>query len=59
MALGHALAIGVVVLLVYIAGAVIPSQWLQIGGAAKLFVIAIWKLWRPRHPTCEDEALTL
>jgi hypothetical protein len=51
IALGHALAIGLVVLLVYIVGAVIPSRWLQIGGAATLFVIAIWKLWRARHPT--------
>ena len=51
IALGHALAIGLVVLLVYIVGAVIPSQWLQTGGATTLFVIAIWKLWRARHPT--------
>ena len=51
IALGHALAIGLVVLPVYIVGAVIPSQWLQIGGAATLFSIAIWKLWRARHPT--------
>ena len=51
IAFGHALAIGLVVLLVYIVGAVIPSQWLQIGGAATLFSIAIWKLWRARHPT--------
>ena len=51
IALGHALAIALVVLLVYIVGIVIPSQWLQIGGAAMLFAIAIWKLWRARHPT--------
>jgi hypothetical protein len=51
IAIGHALAIGLVVLLVYIIGAVVPSRWLQIGGAATLFVIAIWKLWRARHPT--------
>jgi hypothetical protein len=51
IALGHALAIGLVVLLVYIVGIVIPSQWLQIGGAGMLFAIAIWKLWRARHPT--------
>ena len=51
IALGHALAIGLVVLLVYLVGAVIPSQWLQIGGAGMLFAIAIWKLWRARHPT--------
>ena len=51
IAVGHALAIGLVVLLVYIVGIVIPSQWLQIGGAGMLFAIAIWKLWRARHPT--------
>jgi uncharacterized membrane protein len=51
IAFGHALAVSLVVLLVYIAGAVIPSRWLQIGGAATLLVIAIWKLWRARHPT--------
>jgi hypothetical protein len=51
IAVGHAIAIGLVILLVYMIGAVIPSRWLQIGGATTLFVIAIWKLWRPRHPT--------
>ena len=51
IAVGHALAIGLVVLLVYIVGIVIPSQWLQIGGAGMLFAIAICKLWRARHPT--------
>ena len=35
---------------VYIVGAVVPSRWLQVGGAATLLVIAIWKLWRARHP---------
>jgi hypothetical protein len=50
IALGHALAIGPVVLLVYIVGAVVPSRWLQVGGAATLLIIAIWKLWRARHP---------
>ena len=51
IALGHALAIGLVVLLVSIVGPMIPFRWLQIGGAATLFIIAIWKLWRARHPT--------
>ena len=51
IALGHALAIGPVVLLVYIVGAVVPSRWLQVGGAATLLVIAIWKLRRARHPS--------
>ena len=36
IALGHALAIGMVVLLVYAIGAVIPFRWLQFGGAATL-----------------------
>jgi hypothetical protein len=51
IALGHALAIGLVVLLLYIVGPMIPFRWLRIGGAATLFIIAIWKLWRARHPT--------
>src|SRR5208282_6753142 len=37
-------------LLVYGIGAVIPFRWLQIGGAGALFAIALWKLWRARHP---------
>ena len=51
IALGHALAIGLVVFLVYTVGAVLPFRWLQIGGAAALFTVAFWKLWRARHPT--------
>jgi hypothetical protein len=51
IALGHALAIGLVVFLVYIVGAVVPFRWLQMGGAAALFIVAFWKLWRARHPT--------
>jgi hypothetical protein len=51
IALGHALAIALVVLVVYILGAVIPFRWLQIGSAATLFAIASWKLYRLRHPT--------
>jgi hypothetical protein len=51
IALGHALAIGLVVSLVYIVGAVVPFRWLQTGGAAALLLVAFWKLWRARHPT--------
>jgi hypothetical protein len=51
IALGHALAIGLVVFLVYIVGAVVPFRWLQMAGAAALFIVAFWKLWRARHPT--------
>jgi len=51
IALGHALAIGLVVLLVYVIGEVVPFRWLQVGCAATLLGIAIWKLYRFRHPT--------
>src|ERR1700724_1560628 len=50
IALGHALAIGLVVFVVYVIGAMIPFRWLQIGCAATLFGIAFWKLYRLRHP---------
>jgi hypothetical protein len=51
IALGHALAIGMIVLLVYAAGAVISFRSLQIAGAVTLLMVALWKLWRARHPT--------
>ena len=51
IALGHALAIGLMVLLVYALGAVLPFRWLQLVGAVALFATACWKLWRARHPT--------
>ena len=51
IAFGHALAIGSIVFLVYFLGMAIPLKWLQMGGAATLFCVAIWKLWRARHPT--------
>ena len=51
IALGHALAIGLVVFVVYVIGAMVPFRWLQVGCAATLFAIASWKLYRLRHPT--------
>jgi hypothetical protein len=51
IALGHALAIGLVVFVVYVIGALVPFRALQIGCAATLFGIACWKLYRLRHPT--------
>jgi hypothetical protein len=51
IALGHALAIGLVVFVVYVIGTVMPYRWLQIGCAATLLGIAFWKLHRLRHPT--------
>jgi hypothetical protein len=50
IALGHALAIGMVVLMVYVVGVVVPFRWLQVGCATALFGIALWKLYRLRHP---------
>ena len=38
-------------MLIYLVGAMIPFRWLQISGAATLFIVACWKLWRTRHPT--------
>ncbi len=51
IALGHALAIGLVVFVVYVIGAVVPFRWLWIVCAATLFGIASWKLYRFRHPS--------
>jgi hypothetical protein len=51
IALGHALAIGLVVFVVYVIGTLVPFRWLQIGCAATLLGIACWKLYRLRHPT--------
>ena len=51
IALGHALAIAMVVSAVYTLGAVVPLRWLQIGCAVALLGIALWKLYRLRHPT--------
>ncbi len=51
IALGHALAIGMVVFAVYVIGAIVPFRWLQISCAAALFGVALWKLYRLRHPT--------
>jgi hypothetical protein len=51
IALGHALAIALVVFIVYVIGAMVPFRWLQVGCAVTLFGIASWKLYRLRHPT--------
>jgi hypothetical protein len=50
IALGHALAIAMVVCVVYLIGTVLPFRWLQIGSAAALLGVALWKLYRLRHP---------
>jgi hypothetical protein len=50
IALGHALAIAMVISAVYLLGAFVPLRWLQIGCALALLGIALWKLYRLRHP---------
>jgi hypothetical protein len=50
IALGHAIAIAMVVCSVYVLGAIVPFRWLQLGCAAALLGIALWKVYRLRHP---------
>jgi hypothetical protein len=49
IALGHALAIGVVVLLVGLAQVVLPLTYVRIGVAVVLVGLGIYKLFRSRH----------
>lgn len=50
IAVGHALAIGLVVFVVFIVRAAVPVSWLQLGGGAILLAWGAWRLWRTRHP---------
>jgi hypothetical protein len=50
MAVGHALAIGLVVIVLFVLGTAVPLGWLQLGGAAILLALGGWRLWRTRHP---------
>lgn len=50
VALGHALSIGIVVGLFWLARASIPERPLRYGAAAILFSFAIFRLVRSRHP---------
>jgi hypothetical protein len=50
IALGHALAISLVVIVVVLLGITVSPSWLQIGGAAILIGLGLWKLVRVRHP---------
>ncbi len=49
IALGHALAIGVVVLIAQLAQVVLPLQYIRIGVAVTLFGLGVYKLFRSRH----------
>ena len=50
IALGHALSIGLVVAVLWLAQASIPSQLLRYGSAAILFGFGFYRLLRSRHP---------
>lgn len=44
IAVGHALAIGLVVFVVFIVRAAVPVSWLQLGGGAILLAWGAWRL---------------
>ncbi len=51
IALGHALSIGIVVSLLWLARARLPERPLRYGAAAILFAFSLYRLVRSRHPT--------
>ncbi len=51
IALGHALSIGIVVSLLWLARASVPARLLRHGAAAIVFGFALYRLIRSRHPT--------
>ncbi len=51
IALGHGLAIGIVVALAALAQVVLPLQLVRYGVAAILFGLGLYRLFRSRHPT--------
>ncbi len=50
IALGHAMAVGVVVLAAGLAGLVVPLDALKIAVASILMMLGLHRLWRHRHP---------
>jgi hypothetical protein len=50
IALGHAVAVGVVVLAAGLAGLVVPLDALKIAVASILIMLGVHRLWRHRHP---------
>ena len=50
IALGHAISVGVVVVLFAGAGVVLPLQLVKVVIAATLVSLGIYRLWRHRHP---------
>jgi len=50
IAVGHGLAIGLVVFVLFVLGTAVPVGWLQLGGATILLGLGGLRLWRTRHP---------
>ena len=50
IALGHAAAVGVVLLMVALAQVVIPMDTLRVLVASMLTMLGLYRLWRHRHP---------
>jgi hypothetical protein len=50
IALGHAGAVGAVVLTAGLAGLVVPTGALKIAVASILMILGLYRLWRHRHP---------
>jgi hypothetical protein len=50
IALGHALSVGVVILVLWVARASVPAPALRVGAAAILFGFGLYRLVRSRHP---------
>ena len=50
IALGHALAVGLVLAAAVLAGTVVPLTAIRLVVAAALIVLGLYRLWRHRHP---------
>jgi hypothetical protein len=50
IALGHAIAVGVVLVVAGFAQVVVPLDMLKIGVAAVLIALGVYRLWRHQHP---------
>jgi len=50
IALGHAMAIGVVLALAALAGLIVPLDVLRVLVASTLMMFGVYRLWRHRHP---------
>jgi hypothetical protein len=50
IALGHAAAVGVVLVAAALAGLLVPLEVLRVGSGAILIALGLYRLWRHRHP---------